>query len=343
VPKAVFYKTNSIIYFKGDQSDKVYILNSGKVSLNYEDIESGQELHDLVKTGEFFGTKSGLGRFAREETALVLSDAQCMAFSVEEFEALVLKNIPLILKMLKVFSNQLRRIQKQVQTLLAAEEHVNPENGLFSIGDYYLKKQAYDQAVYVFKRYLVFYPSGAQATQALKNIELAETYAKRYGSGKGPDTPQAVKQSQKAGPEIVRDVEKPQTTKTLSDTGQRYYHAVSLISQEKYEEAFKEFKAIAAEAQDEEFQTKSQYEMGRCLFYLKQFDKCVALYTTWIQKYPKHPDVKDALYFIGTSYLNQKDNVKAVGIFKKVLSMTPESESLYQKTKKMLKQAEGAK
>ena len=69
-PKSVFYKANSIIYFLGDMGDKVYILNSGKVSLNYEDIETGQEIHDLVKTGEFFGVKSALGRFFREETAV---------------------------------------------------------------------------------------------------------------------------------------------------------------------------------------------------------------------------------------------------------------------------------
>jgi TolA-binding protein len=333
-PKAAFYKANSIIYFKGDEGDKVFILNSGKVSLTYDDIETGQEVRDLVKVGEFFGVKSALGRFRREETALVLADCQVVAFSADEFEQLVIKNIPLILKMLKVFSNQLRRIQSQVQTLLGAEEHINAEKGLFSIGEYYLRNKAYSQATYAFKRYLVYYPSGALANQALKNIEVAEAYLSRYGAGKGPDAG--------AAKPDARPEPQPAVRAQASDAEQRYYRAVSLISQEKYEDALKEFKALIAEGPDEEYLSKSQYESGRCLFYLKQYDKAINLFTQWVQRYPKHPDLKDALYFVGTSYYNLNDKTKAAGIFKKLLTMTPESESIYQKTRKLLKQIEGA-
>ncbi len=340
-PKAGFYKANSIIYFKGDEGDKVFILNSGKVSLTYEDLETGVEMRDLVKVGEFFGAKSALGRFRREETALVLADCQVLAFSADEFEQLVIKNIPLILKMLKVYSNQLRRIQKQVQTLLGAEEHVNADKGLFSIGDYYLRNKAYSQATYAFKRYLVYFPSGALANQALKNIEVSEAYLSRYGAGKGPDTEAAVPEKGKGGPE---EAAKPQAAAQapVSDAEQRYYRAVSLISQEKYDDALKEFKSLIAAGPGDEYLSKAQYESGRCLFYLKQYDKTINLFTQWVQKYPKHPDLKDALYFVGTSYYNMNDKTKASGIFKKILTMTPESESIYQKAKKLLKQIEGA-
>ncbi len=340
-PKAGFYKANSIIYFKGDPGDKVFILNSGKISLNYEDIETGQEIHDLVKVGEFFGVKSALGRYGREETALVLADCQVVAFSGDEFELLVIKNIPLILKMLKVFSNQLRRIQKQVQTLLGAEEHVNNEKGLFSIGDYYLRNKAYSQATYAFKRYLVYFPSGSMANQALKNIEVSEAYLSRYGQGKGPDAGAAAAPAKTEARPSEAPL-KPVAATGASDAEQRYYRAVSLISQEKYEDALKEFKNLVSEISDEEYLSKSQYEMGRCLFYLKQYDKAIGLFTQWVQKYPKHPDLKDALYFVGTSYYNMSDKVKAGAIFKKVLSMTPESDQIYQKTRKLLKQIEGA-
>ncbi len=341
-PKAAFYKANSIIYFKGDEGDKVFILNSGKVSLTYDDIETGQEIRDLVKVGEFFGVKSALGRFRREETALVLADCQVVAFSAEEFEALVIKNIPLILKMLRVFSNQLRHIQNQVQTLLGAEEHINAEKGLFSIGEYYLRNKAYTQSTYAFKRYLVYYPSGAMANQALKNIEVSEAYLSRYGAGKGPDVEAPKGEAKAEGKAEGKAAPQAAVKAQASDAEQRYYRAVSLISQEKYEDALKEFKAIIAAGPDEEYLSKSQYESGRCLFYLKQYDKAINLFTQWVQRYPKHPDLKDALYFVGTSYYNLSDKTKAAGIFKKILTMTPESESIYQKAKKLLKQIEGA-
>jgi CRP-like cAMP-binding protein len=75
------YKANSIIFFRGDRSDRIFILKSGQVSLNHTDIETGQEVHDLIKTGEFFGVKSALGRYARDETAQVLTDSTALAFS----------------------------------------------------------------------------------------------------------------------------------------------------------------------------------------------------------------------------------------------------------------------
>jgi CRP-like cAMP-binding protein len=336
-PKSVFYKANSIIYFQGDIGDKVFILNSGKVSLNYEDIETGQEIHDLVKTGEFFGVKSALGRFRREETAVVLADSSVVGFSVPEFEQLVGQHSRVVLKMLKVFSNQLRRIQKQVQNLIHAEEHINPEKGLFSIGEYYLNGKAYDQAIYAFKRYLVYYPSGAQASEAIKNIETAEGYLNKYGQGKGPDlAPPAAHPAAEPRPQATGAGE-------LSDVAQTYYKAVSLISQEKYEDAYNEFKNIINSSHDEEYISKSQYEMGRCLLYMKRFDNCIRLFTTWIQKYPKHPDLKDALFFIAGSYEAMNNADKAISIYKKVIALTPESESLYAKARKALRKLEGDK
>ena len=84
-----------------------------------------------------------------------------MAFTPAEFEQLAAKNTRIITKMLKVFSNQLRRIHKQVQNLLVSDAQVNPETGLYQIGEYYLKNKRYGQALHAYKRYLVYYPSGA--------------------------------------------------------------------------------------------------------------------------------------------------------------------------------------
>ncbi len=143
MPKAVQYRANSIIYFKGDQSERIFLLNPGKVSLSYVDIETGQEVRDLIKTGEFFGVKSALGHYMREETAVVLQDSTVMVILRPEFEQLATKNTRIITKMLKVFSNQLRRIHRQVQNLMVSDEQVNPETGLYKIGEYYMKNKRY--------------------------------------------------------------------------------------------------------------------------------------------------------------------------------------------------------
>ena len=352
-PKAVQYRANSIIYFKGDTSDRVYLLNSGKVSLNYIDIESGQEVHDLIKMGEFFGVKSGLGRYPREETAVVLQDSGVMAFTPAEFEQLAAKNTRIITKMLKVFSNQLRRIHRQVQTLLVSDAQENPETGLYKIGEYYLKNKRYGQALHAYKRYLVYYPSGSYAGDVTNKIVQAEEFVSRYGAGgpaaaasrpvpaRRPEEPQEAPSGVPSG--APSEAALQEKTAELSDTAQAYYNAVSLVSQEKYLDAFKAFKKILEAGADQEYGAKAEFEMAKCLFHLKQYDNCVRSFSSIVQKYPKHPDMREALFFVARSYEEKGEGAKAGGLLKKIVTMAGEDDPIVRRARKALKAMEGGK
>jgi TolA-binding protein len=344
-PKAVQYRANSIIYFKGDQSDRIFLLNAGKVSLSYVDIETGQEVRDLIKMGEFFGVKSALGRYMREETAIVLQDSAVMVFSVPEFEQVASKNTRIVTKMLTVFSNQLRRIHRQVQNLMVSDEQVNPETGLYKIGEYYLKNKRYGQALYSFKRYLVYYPTGTYATEVTSKIVQAEEYLSRYGSGVAASAAPGPSPSAPSAPGVSpRAAAAPSpTSEETSDLAQQYYNAVSLVSQEKYLEAFKAFKKILDGGPDPEYTAKTEFEMAKCLFYLKQFDSCIKSFTALAQKFPKHPELKDALFFVGRSYEEKGDKQKAGGFYKKIISMGPDDDPVVRKVRKAMRALESVK
>ncbi len=330
-PKAVQYKANSIIYFKGDTSERVYILKSGKVSLKSNDIETGQEMQEMIQMGEFFGVKSALGKYPREETAIVLTPSLVIAFTVPEFEQLVLKNTRIIMKMLKVFSNQLRRIHKKVQNLISTEEQgVDPETGLFQTGEYFLKAKKYTQAVYALRRYLTYYPSGKYANQVTGYLDQAESHAQTQ-----PNEPAAVSDNTAVSSETSS------SGGQLSDVAKKYYNGVSLFSQQKYKEALKEFDQIASQGGDEEYKAKSLFEIGRCLYSLGEYDKCIKHFTGLIQQYPKHPELMDALFYVGCSYEKKENNERAVGFYKKILSMTGEDETVHNKAKKAIRKLEG--
>jgi len=176
MPKPLHYEDGALIYRQGEDAEKVYILQNGKVSLVYEDVETGEDMRDQLQPGEFFGVKSALGRYSRQENAVVLSDASVMVFTIPEFEALVMANTRIIMKMLRVFSNQMRRIHAQVSNLLQKKE-VKPDEGLFAIGEKYMKSRRYPHAIYIFKRYLELYPAGRGAAQAAKYLQNAEAGA----------------------------------------------------------------------------------------------------------------------------------------------------------------------
>ena len=113
MPKAMQYTKGSIIYFEGDHDERIFIMQQGAVLLTSTDIESGQPVAEQVKSGEFFGVKSALGHFKREETATALVPTVAVALTIQEFEILFSNNKALIMKMLRVFSNQLRQIHKK--------------------------------------------------------------------------------------------------------------------------------------------------------------------------------------------------------------------------------------
>jgi CRP-like cAMP-binding protein len=363
MPKAGMYRANSVIYFQGDLSDKIYILQSGTVSLNYSDIENGKEIREIIEKGEFFGVKSALGKYPREENALVLSDAQVLVFTVPEFEVFVQANPRLIVKMLKVFSNQLRRVHKQVENLLEKSEAESPEVGIFGVGGYYLKNRQYSQAKYVFSRYLTYYPAGRLAEQASRYLEMAESNTVKYGDGKGP-APMVVEATRGAAlarrnQNAAEDQPAEDEVKTpspgggsvgagssgeeLSGQAKAYYDAVSLFSQEKYKDALVSFKRIADAKADEEYTTKAIYDMGRCLFMLAQYDATIKHFTQFVTAHPKHPDIVDSLYWLGQSYEKKGDAERAKGFYKKIISMeTDEDASVRLKAKKSLRALEEA-
>ncbi|GHV75506.1 hypothetical protein AGMMS49942_03270 [Spirochaetia bacterium] len=169
MPKTVQYQAGAVVYFQKESGgEKIYLLQSGAVNLTYQNIETGASTSDPVQTGEFFGVKSALGRYPQEENAIVTGESTIIVFTIPEFEQLVSANPRIIIKMLKVFSNQLRRIHRHI----AGEEPENSEQSLFQVGQYYLKNKRHSQAKYIFGRYLTHYPTGKNAANAVKYLDF---------------------------------------------------------------------------------------------------------------------------------------------------------------------------
>ncbi|HPB82768.1 MAG TPA: tetratricopeptide repeat protein [Spirochaetota bacterium] len=175
IPRA--YKSGSIVYMEGDKSDNIYIMKSGRVILTTKKVEDRiwVEVKENVKPGEFFGVKSALGRYPRDETAQTFGDTVVLVLSLAEFERLILKNLNVVKKMLRVFSNQLRRIGKTVREVLGETDAVNPEVELFKIGEYYYKAGRHKQALHAYKKYIEFYPGNKHSGVAKQRISALQS------------------------------------------------------------------------------------------------------------------------------------------------------------------------
>jgi TolA-binding protein len=342
MPKTLRYRAGAVIYFQGENSaEKIYLLQRGNVTLSYEDLETGEDLIDLVQTGEFFGVKAALGRYPEEENAIASQESTIMVFSIPEFEQLASSNIRIIMKMLKVFSKELRRVHHQTSNIMEKEGYdpENPDQGLFNVGQYYLKNRRIPQAQYIFGRYLTYYPSGKNAAQAAKNLQLMR--------GAGP-----VASSTRASPTTgAPSIEAAVSVKQKSSIGavknteadNAYDEAVSLIAQGKYPQALPALRAIINANENLEKAAKSSYEFGRCLFMMNKFDECIQHFTAMITSYPKHPSLGDALFFMAQSHENRGKKEMAEVFYKKILSMVPnEDEPVNMKARKALAALRGA-
>jgi CRP-like cAMP-binding protein len=333
MPKTLQFRSGSVIYFQGDTADKIFILQTGQVNLVYQDIETDDDVHEFIQPGEFFGVKSTLGRYPREENAIALQDTTIMAFSASEFESLAMANTSIIMKMLKIFSSQLRRIHQQVSNLLEKKEQPDPDRGLFSIGEHYIRNKKYSQAKYVFNRYLLCYPKGRDAVRAKKNLELAELYTGAASNG-----------SSDASRDVLSYMEtEPVQPKNedLSDTTIAYNKAITYMSLRKYQQAYIAFSKIIQSDADLDYTIKCSYELGRCLFLLAKYRDCIKYYTMMITKYPKHPKLADALGFMGQSYEMLGKQEQAAVFFEKARSISGEKEPVPQEeTQQPLKAVE---
>ena len=190
MPKKIAFAKGSIIYFEEDKDDRIFILQKGLIVLSATDVETGEPVTEYAREGEFFGVKSAFGRFPREETATVVADSQVIAMTVAEFEQLFSSNKQIIMKMLRVFSNQLRAIHKKSEQILGSGEGVNPQAGMLSVVQCFYDEEQYRSCCDICLKFLKLYPDSDDKdtivrlyTDSKKRFDMLQAKAARQGIG----------------------------------------------------------------------------------------------------------------------------------------------------------------
>lgn len=335
MPKSVRYTADSVVFFHGDLDERIYILKSGRIVLKSQDIETGQEVRDLVQMGEFFGVRSALGRYPREEDALVLTDSDVVQFTVAEFEQLVSANTRIIIKMLKVFSNQLRRIHAKVSSMLNQQDTIDPEEGMHQSATFYFQHRQFDHASYIWKRYLELYPQGRFVEEIKKQLGRAAQSAGAAGAAGAAGS---------APPEATGGAAKPAASRRqeTSAAGSLYFEAESAFANDKFPDAIRLFTQVVDQhPDDDEYVLKAKIELGRCFYETGDFAGTIRHYSQLIQAIPRLPQIGEVLYYIAMSYGRSGDKGKAKSILAKARASAEDDPALRRKVDKALRELEG--
>ncbi len=307
MPKSVAYQAGAIIYFIADKASGIFILKQGKVELTYQDILTGSEVREPIKTGEFFGVQATLAGSSYSETAMATSDSQVVQFPVAEFEALISSNNRLMMKMLQVFSNQLRRIHKQVQSHLSHDNvNISQEAGLFAVGEYYINDSQYAQAAHAFCQYLKYWPTGTYAPQAKLKADEAKS---------------ALEQSANS--------QELTSKKYASYSGLSFKDVETQYNLRQHKDAMKGYMALLESGRDQERIPYIKFRVGCCLYYLERYDEAIKHLSTILRQYPQHSHLGEAVSYIGLSYGALDQETKAQGFYRKACQVLPKESNLY--------------
>lgn len=113
------YKKEDYIYFENDASNKVYLIESGKVKIGYY-TETGSEVVKAILTkGELFGEKAILGERTREEFAQSLDNQTSICpVGVDTMHDLMRDNKTFSFRIYKFIGFKFKKLERRLQLLL---------------------------------------------------------------------------------------------------------------------------------------------------------------------------------------------------------------------------------
>ena len=344
MPVSRNYSGGSIIYFENDRGQEIYVLQKGRVVMTQTALDTGEEIKSDVQMGEFFGVKSSLGGYPREETAQALGNTTVLVFKQPEFEALVMKNTRLIMKMLRVFSKQLRDVHRQVREIMKQGAAREPSFELMNVAETYLKGGQYDFAVYAFQKYMDHYPGGRYEARAQEMLQTArknqpypigypalepgpaEDYAADLGIGNSMmPAAAAVDDPFALPPEPTETAAPPPAEKGVSDL---LFDGLDLYSKEDYAGALKIYESAMSgkspkNQEEADAFGRCHFEKARALIKLEKLEDATTTLSAYIKKFPTGEYVKDSIYHMGLAAELQGNTERAKTLYMKTATMPP--------------------
>ena len=120
------HRKGDYIFREGDEGDKMYIIQTGRVSI--QKVIAGKKTPiSVLEKGDFFGEMSVLERLPRTADAEALEDAVLITINSQTFGEMIRSNPEIAVRMLRKYSMRMREFSDQLELLLVSRDGAQAE------------------------------------------------------------------------------------------------------------------------------------------------------------------------------------------------------------------------
>jgi len=113
------YLKNEYIYFEEDATNKIYLIEKGKVKIGYYAEDGKEVVKTILSRGELFGEKAILGEVTRNEFAQSIDNKTSICpVAVNTMHDLMRDNKTFSLKIYKFLGFRFKKLERRLQILL---------------------------------------------------------------------------------------------------------------------------------------------------------------------------------------------------------------------------------
>jgi CRP-like cAMP-binding protein len=128
------FPAGTVLFREGDAGQHMYVIQSGRVRISKQ-LSSGPRTLAVLGAGEFFGEMAILNDKPRTASADVVEDARVLMLDTRTFEAMVIGNTEIAIRLIKKLSRRLDSANALIEILLQQDPKVRVILGISRIAE----------------------------------------------------------------------------------------------------------------------------------------------------------------------------------------------------------------
>lgn len=125
------YNKQDYIYFEEDQSNKVFLIEKGKVKIGYYTQDGEEVVKAILKKGELFGEKAILGEVKRDEFAMAIDNQTSICpVGVDTMHDLMRDNRSFSFRVYKLIGFRIKKLERRLELIMFKDAKTRVEEFL---------------------------------------------------------------------------------------------------------------------------------------------------------------------------------------------------------------------